>query len=375
MRMSQATSILIVAGEPSGDWIAARIIESLHKQDATLAFWGIGGAAMVDAGAHLVADISTLCALGPKDSLLKLPRWATAWGRLRRRCEVHRPRVAILVDCPDVNLPLARALKADGVKVLQVMGPKVWAWRKSRLSLLRDRTDMVALGFAFEKPLYDAANVRAQFVGHPLVDLPPLHNRAEVRKELHVPKGAKLVALLPGSRASELKRHGELLIETGVRLLKDGMVPVMAPHLGPFSTPIVSKSRSLGILAWQRPVRELLDGCDAALVVSGTVTLEVALAGVPMAIVYKLDRLSHAFAKKVLHIPYVGLPNWVATQQIVPEFIQQEATPAALYNQVHQLLDSKETLRQKKALADVAKQLGRKGVGDRIARLVIDWLE
>ena len=373
-------AIVVVAGEPSGDWIGANVVRALNNSHNDIHWFGVGGDELQSAGVDLVQHICRLTALGPLESLKKGPGWMNAWATLRLRCKKEKPFAALLVDCPDINLPLARVFKADGIKVLQYMGPKVWAWRKDRLRLLKQRTDMVALGFEFEKKLYDDAGVPATFVGHPLLDAPLVTNtfesiptRPQIRRTLHVPPKSKVVALLPGSRKSELKYHGELMIETGIRLLKAGVVPVFAPYPGAASDALIDKARSLGCILWQNNVCDLLPGCDAALAASGTVTLEIAMAGVPMAIVYKMDNLSYRLGKRFLKIPCIGLPNWVAGQNVIPELLQSDATAETLVATTHTLLTESETQRQKKVLAGISQSLGTPGAARRVARLLSDW--
>ncbi len=366
--------IAVVAGEPSGDWIAANAIGQLLKIDGDIRVFGIGGDHLAAQGVNLVKHISSMTALGPMQSLKRGPAWMAAWGDFRIRCRKQKPAAALLVDCPDINLPLARALKADGIRVLQYMGPKVWAWRKDRLRLLRRRTDLVALGFAFEKEIYDKEQVSAVFVGHPLLDAPVAGNRDEVRRKLHAPPGARVVALLPGSRKSELEHHTSPMIEAGARLLKDGFVPVFAPFAGVSSDAYLATARSLGCVVWSGPVGELFAGCDGALAASGTVTLELALAGVPMAIVYRMDRVGYWMGKRLLDIPYVGLPNWVAGEAVVPELLQEEVTAARLYQMAHHLVVAEERQRQQHALRMVSEKLGTPGAAYRVARILNDWI-
>lgn len=372
--MNENQTMVVVAGEPSGDMIAGQVVQAIQRRLGSVRFVGIGGDQMKKHGVLLAAHISNLSALGPTESVKVFPRWLDAWAQLRMLCKESNPLVAVLVDCPEVNLRLARALKADGVKVLQFMGPKVWAWRENRLGVLKARTDMVALGFAFEKKMYDAWGVNATFVGHPLLDVPCPPKRAEVRKFLHAPAHAKVVALLPGSRKSELKHHAEVMIETGIRLLKDGVIPVFAPFFQAASPQLLQKAATLGCVVWKRSVNELLCAADAVLVASGTATLEAALANVPMAIVYKMDVLNYMVARKLLDIPYVGLPNWIAGEKIVPELLQDAVTPQSLYQQALALLETGETKRQQTALAKVVQQMGSPGVADRAAQLAAELL-
>ncbi|MBN2530839.1 MAG: lipid-A-disaccharide synthase [Deltaproteobacteria bacterium] len=367
-------SIAVVVGEPSGDWIAAGAVAKLRGMNRHIRCFGIGGDHMAAAGVSLVQHISSLTALGPVNSLKRAPLWMNAWADFRLRCKKERPKAALLVDCPDITLPLARALKADGVRVLQYMGPKVWAWRKNRLRLLRERTDMVALGFAFEKPLYDEWRVPATFVGHPLLDVPLSHNREAVRNSLHVPGNAKVMALLPGSRASELKYHSAPMLEAAVRLLRNGVVTVFAPHLDAASEQLLMQARSMGCVVWQRPVHDLLAACDGALAASGTVTLELARAMVPMVIVYKMDKIGYWLGQQLLDIPFVGLPNWVAGEATVPELLQEQVTGENLFHAAMQLFTPGEQQRQQQALQAVASKLGTPGAAHRVAQMIRDWV-
>jgi lipid-A-disaccharide synthase len=367
--------LLVVAGEPSGDRAAARVIDELGG-DAGASF-GIGGEHLARSGVELLARVSDLTALGIGESLGRLGAWLRAWASLREAVQIRRPRVALLVDTPEVGLPLARVLSADGVRVVYYVGPQVWAWRSGRLGLLGDRVDVVALVLPFEVPLYQRASVRAEFVGHPVLDEEPGMSRADVLQELALPGDTRLVAMLPGSRRSEVARLARPMIDAGARLVADRVaLPVLAPGPVDDLEPVAAAARASGLrsLPPSLTVRDLLAAADAALVASGTATLEAAVELTPMAIVYRLGPLSWLAGRLLVDVPYVGLPSWIAGRQVVPELLQDQVTAAALDSVVRQLLDPAEQQRQRVELDRIRASLGGPGAAARVAALVRERL-
>jgi lipid-A-disaccharide synthase len=373
--VTKRRDLLVVAGELSGDLAAARVVEALGKK-CRLDILAVGGDALQAQDVQMLAHTTSLSAMGVVDISKKASRWIETWALLRNQIEQQRPKVALLVDSPEINLPLARILKNSGTRVVYYIGPQVWAWRKRRLELLGKRTDIVALILPFEKEMYDAARVNAAFVGHPVLDEPRAADAALTRKKLGVPDTSSLVALLPGSRKGEIKRHSGPMIRAGAQLAHIGVKVVFAPPLGPISALSLSQARAAGIdtLDSSVHVRDLLAAADAALVASGTATLHAAVAGVPMAIVYRLDEVSWLAARLVLQMPYIGLPNWIAGSKIVPELLQDEVSSESLFDQALKLLDSRERARQKEAFSSVVRALGTPGTARRVAELVLERL-
>lgn len=334
--------------------------------------FGIGGDALRGQGVRLVAHIDGLSAIGIRAGIQRLGRIGRAWVALRGAIATHRPRAALLVDAPELNLPLARILKKMGVPVVLYVGPQVWAWRPHRLSLLKARTDVVALVLPFEKPLYDRAGVRSAYVGHPVLDREPLRPPELVRERLRRSDDKPVVAMLPGSRPGELAHHLPPMVDAGVRLAATGVQVVVAPP--PFDRDDrharAILSRGLTPLPASVSLAELLQIADAAIVASGTATLETAMAKVPMAIVYRVDRLSFGLGRHLFRIPFIGLPNWIAGRKIVPELYQDDVNGEGVFEQATALLDPTERARQVAALSDVAAALGPPGVASRVAALV-----
>jgi lipid-A-disaccharide synthase len=369
--MGHGAVIAVVAGEPSGDNAAAQVMK--QSSLSSCRFFGIGGDAMAQTGCELTNHIRQLTALGIAESASRMISWLRAMARFRQTCFERRPDVALLVDCPDVNLPLARALKQDGVKVVQYIGPKVWAWRAHRLNLLRERTDHTALILPFELPLYEAARVRASYVGHPVLDLPLPAPVEQTLKQLHLGNRIKIAALLPGSRRSEIRNIAPTLIETAFALRHQGLVPVIAPGGEGLSEALAHHAHHAGVLVWpaSQPLGDLLAASRVAVAASGTVTLEVARAGVPMVIVYRMDRLSYALGKRLLKVSHVGLPNLIMGEEIVPELLQDRFTANAVVAGVTTLVQTTAGARQIDALGEVMTRLGPEGTAGRVAKLLI----
>jgi lipid-A-disaccharide synthase len=339
--------------------------------------FGIGGDRLANAGVELLAHIRDLTALGVGDSIGRLGAWSRAWCSVRDEAARRRPRVALLVDTPEVNLPLARALTADGISVVWYIGPQVWAWRPWRLQLLRDRSEVVALVLPFEKELYDQAGVRAEFVGHPLLDEPIGAGREQVRCALGVSPETPLVALLPGSRRAEVAALAEPMIDAGSRLRSLGIRPVLAPGPDAQVAGLSDRAEAAGVavLPTGHGARDLLGAADAALVASGTATLEAAIAGTPLAVVYRVGAVSWLLARLLVDVPYIGLPNWVAGRRVVPELVQDEAHGSAMAEMAAALLEPVERERQLVDLGDVCARLGQPGAARRVASLIRERLE
>ncbi|MDD5307725.1 MAG: lipid-A-disaccharide synthase, partial [Deltaproteobacteria bacterium] len=299
-----------------------------------------------------------------------------AWAAVRRAAMEHRPRVALLVDAPDFNLPLARALAAQGTRVVFYVGPQVWAWRAGRLGLLAKRTDVVALVLPFELPLYERAGVKASFVGHPLLDEPAAAPSAATRASLGMGADDTIVALLPGSRRAEVKLLGGPVIAAARELAKRGLHPVFSPGPGAADKGMFEAAHDAGcgVLPGRLATRDLLAAADVALVASGTATLEAALAGVPTAVAYRMDPVSWAAARLLVRTSFVALPNLVAGRRVVPELLQGEATGPSLAKAALGLLNPWERKRQQEGFAKVRGLLGGPGAASRVWRLVEERL-
>jgi len=358
----------MVAGEASGDLLAAHLIAALRRQREGLRFYGIGGPRMSAQGFEALVPMDRLGVRGYAEALRHYAGILAIRRRLAARLLADRPSLFIGVDSSDFNLGLERRLKNAGIPAIQYVAPSIWAWRGWRLArVARSVTHVLAL-FPFEPPLYEKAGVPVTYVGHPLADDIPLEpDRKAARADLRLPAARPIVALLPGSRRSELEYMADLFVKTAHRLRQD--IPQV--H---FVCPTVSRStRELFEAALRRNgARELpltllfghshqaLAAADVALVASGTATLEAALLKTPHVITYRQSRLTWALMRRMLYLPYIGLPNILAGAALVPEFVQERATPWALAQALAGLLQDEDARgRQVQAFHDIHLRLRR----------------
>ena len=330
--------IFLSAGEPSGDLHGARLAESLRRRwpDATL--FGLGGDRMRDAGVELIAHVDQLAVMGFVEVLKHLPYFIDLMARVRTEVEKRRPDLVIPIDYPGFNLRLASFAKDRRIPVLYYIAPQVWAWHRSRMRQLADNTDRLAVILPFEEQLFRKAGAKAVFVGHPLADqAPPAEPREAFLATLGVDPERPVLALFPGSRAQEVERHLGVFVAAAKRVEK----------ARPDVQPVIATSPAVSPRAYERaPYPGTPDGwallhhARAALVKSGTSTLQAALAGAPLVVTYRVHPLTFMLAQHLVEVPHVGLVNLVAGERIAPELLQDDATPAALAAALLPLLDS-----------------------------------
>jgi lipid-A-disaccharide synthase len=326
--------IAIVAGEASGDLLGAELIRAVRARHSEIEFYGVGGPKMQAAGCDIVESSSALAVRGLTEVLRHLPRLLRLRGQLVRRFAADRPAVFIGIDAPDFNLGLEKKLKRRGLRTIHYVSPSVWAWREERIKTIGAAADHVLALFPFEPALYAKAGVAATFVGHPLADAAPLAStREERRAQRQIARDQPVVALLPGSRMSELEMHAELFIGVARK------IHAVRPDAH-FLVPLVNReTRTLFENALYRvgadklPITLLyghaddaLSTADVALVASGTATLEAALHRCPHVITYRVGGWTARWVRRRLRVPWVGLPNVLAGRFIVPELLQEDAT-------------------------------------------------
>jgi lipid-A-disaccharide synthase len=333
-----SVTVAMVAGEASGDLLAAHLIAALKQKLPEARFVGIGGPKMQREGFDAWWPAEKLAVHGYVEALRHYREIAGIRRRLLTRLADERPDIFIGVDAPDFNLWLERRLKARGIPAVHYVSPSVWAWRSGRLGkIARSVSHMLAL-FPFEPDIYRGQNVPVSYVGHPLADMIPLSiDRAAVREQLGLAKAGRVFALLPGSRQSELRQMAETWIETA-KLLQQRfpdsvfLVPLVSRETRQIFEEAMWKcnAREMSFKLLFGHAREALAACDAALVASGTATLEAALLKAPMVIAYRLSSLSWRMMRRMQLQPWVGLPNILAGRFVVPEFLQDDATPENL---------------------------------------------
>jgi lipid-A-disaccharide synthase len=355
---SSAPTIGIVAGEASGDALAATLITAVRARLPQARFVGIAGPRMQAAGCESWHPLETLSIRGLVEVLARLPQLAAMRRSLARRLLAERVPVFIGVDAPDFNLGLEARLKRAGVRTVHFVSPSVWAWRRRRLRRIRRCVNRLLALFPFEPPLYAAAGVPVTFVGHPLArSAAVLGSRREAREQLKLGMTQPVFALLPGSRASELDMHGDLVLQTAAALHATRpdarfLVPLATrPTRDRFEAAIYRLGlQALPLTLLYGHATDALRAADVALVASGTATLEAALARCPHVIYYRVNALTGWIVRHRLQVPWVGLPNVLAGKFVVPEFLQSDANVDNLAQAAGNLYDDTVTRRRLEAL-------------------------
>jgi lipid-A-disaccharide synthase len=349
-----AVTIGIVAGEASGDALGATLMEAVRRRRPAVSFAGIAGPKMEAAGCEIWAPLEKLAVRGFSEVLAHLPGLVALRRDIARRFVAARVPLFVGVDAPDFNLGLERRLKRRGIRTVHFVSPSVWAWRRDRLRFIGQAVDRMLALFPFEPPLYEAAGVAVTYVGHPLAQQAAgAGTRRATRETLKQKPATPLFALLPGSRLSEIEMHAGLVLDAAARILE-------ARPDALFIVPLVSRTtRDAFLEARHRgghdalPVTVLyghagdaLRAADVALVASGTATLEAALARCPHVIFYRVSALTARIVRRKLLVPWVGLPNVLAGRFVVPELLQEDATPGNLAQAALNLFDDTVTRRR-----------------------------
>jgi lipid-A-disaccharide synthase len=376
---------MFVAGEPSGDHHAAAVVEALGKR----AFcFGLGGPAMAEAGLRLDLDLASRSVIGFVEVLKHFNYFRRAFALAEKLLREERPDLLLLVDYPGFNLRLAARAKALGVPVAYYISPQVWAWKKGRVPVMARLLRKMLVTFPFEKKIYDAAGLDCSQVGNPLLDAipgallwkgpgdPPAARQARLRRSLGWKAQGQVIGLLPGSREQELRWLLPVMLEAAQKVAGPGrrfvvFKPASAPKA--WYAPVdAARAAGLGVTVFegrsQAQAYAARAACEAALVASGTATLETALLGVPFLILYRVHPVSYAIGKRLVKIHSIGLANVVAGRRVVPEFLQEGLDPAAIAAELERLCgDPKARRAQRLGLAPGLRSLGKPGVARRVA--------
>lgn len=328
----------IVAGEASGDLLGSLLIAAVNQANPDADFYGIAGPAMQARGARSLYPMETLSVRGYVEAVARLPRLIAIRRQLRARLLADRPRLFIGIDAPDFNLSLEAALKRAGLATVHFVSPSVWAWRRERIERIRQAVSHMLLVFPFEEAIYREAGIPATYVGHPLAHaLPERPDRAAARAKLGLPASDVCLALLPGSRQGELHQHARLFLESAKRLAgkRPGirfLVPLATDETRRLFTEAMQATgtAALPIKLLSGQSHAVLQAADAAIIASGTATLEAALLDCPHVIAYRVPWLTAQIMRRQAYLPWVGLPNILAGRTVVPELLQTAATPQAL---------------------------------------------
>ncbi len=372
---------MIMAGEASGDLHGSNLVREIKRQDPSVAFYGVGSKKMKDAGVQLLADASEISVVGATEVLTHIRPLCRVFNGLKRFLNQERPDLLILIDFPDFNIMLGKKAKKIGIPVLYYISPQVWAWRKRRIKTIAALVKAMIVVFPFEVALYKNAGVDVRFVGHPLTDVVQSpYNQAEAKAQFGLAPGKRTVAILPGSRMREIAHLlPDMLRTAGIlreRFQDLQFVLPMAPTLSEsFLRPFVQNSPVPVTLVDGR-VYDVLRAADAALVTSGTATLETGLMEVPMVIAYRVSALSYFIGRMIINVEHIGLVNIVAGKRVVPELVQHDSTPKNMAEAMAKLLGDPAYYQQVRSqLAKIRSQLGEKGASARVASVVMEFLQ
>ena len=379
-------TIALVAGEVSGDILGAGLIRQLKIHYPQARFIGIAGPRMLAEGCESLVDMEELSVMGLAEILKHLPRLLKIRNNMIQTMLREKPDVYIGIDAPDFNLGVELKLKANGIKTIHYVSPSVWAWRQNRIHKIAKATHQVLAFLPFEKAFYDKFNVPCRFVGHTMADAVPLKpNRIEARQHLNLDANQRYLAILVGSRGSEVAFLTEPFLQTAL-LLKQRF-----PDLQ-FLVPLVNEKRRAQFEAIKAQVapnlamhvidgnaRQVLIAADAALLASGTAALEAMLCKSPMVVGYKMKALTYCLAKRLVKSKYISLPNLLADEMLVPEMIQDECDPALLAEKLAVYFSTEEAaLEHRRVLIQRFTDLHRLiqcGADQQAAQAVIDLLE
>jgi lipid-A-disaccharide synthase len=372
---------MIVAGEASGDLYGAGVIEALRKKAPGIRFFGIGGPRMEEAGVRVLFRASEVAVVGITEVLPKMRYIHRALNGLKDALRDNPPDLVILIDYPGFNLNLAKKAHDLGIPVLYFIPPQVWAWRERRVKKIAKRVDRVAVILPFEREFYSEYGIQAEYVGHPLLDgLENGRSREQVRGDLGIGVTQfPVVGLLPGSRNEEIARHLPPIIgstEIISRTYPDlrCVLPLASTVDEEIVKPYLEDAR-VDIMVHSGDTREVLSACDLALIASGTATLEAAITGTPMVILYRVSFFTYLLAKLLAKVSLIGLVNLVAGREIVPELIQGDAIDTRLAEEGLGLLgDEARREEMKEDLRLVREQLGQGGASERVAALAAEMM-
>ncbi|MSN26415.1 MAG: lipid-A-disaccharide synthase [Geobacter sp.] len=372
---------MIVAGEASGDIYGAELARETIKLDPDIHFFGIGGARMREAGVETLVNSSEMAVVGLVEVLKHFDVISAAFLKLKKILLNERPDLLILIDYPGFNLRLAKIAKKAGVKVLYYISPQIWAWRQGRVKKIARLVDHMAVILPFEAPFYESAGVPVSFVGHPMLDLVNVNmEKAEAAASFGLNPDQKIVGLFPGSRRNEIERLLPVIVASAVELKQrfpevQFVLPLASTLDSDTIAPLLT-SAGLDVTITRDRIHDLIRACDAVISVSGTVTLEIALVGTPMVIIYKLSPLTYQLAKRLVKVPNIGLCNIVAGETVVKELIQDEANSNNISDEIGDILTNvgyECAIRNK--LAEIRSKLGRGGASKNVAQLTIKLME
>jgi lipid-A-disaccharide synthase len=376
--LSGQKCVMIIAGEASGDLHGSRVVTAMRKKDNTLFFCGIGGQALKAAGVEILVDASELSVVGITEAFSKIPDLLKGLAVAKKTLKRLLPDLLILIDFPDFNLNVAALAKKLGIRVLYYISPQIWAWRPGRVKKIGKLVDHMAVILPFEEDFYRRHKIPVTFVGHPLLDTNLDYKKKDFE---HADNDISVIGLLPGSRDREIARHlpimlaaaqilfyrienVKFIISLAPGLKRKTVEEIVNTHKGATDLEIVSEN-----------VKKIFERSSVVIAVSGTVTLESAISGTPMVIIYKVSPISYWLGRAMIQVKHIGLVNLITGKEIVPELLQDQASPARIADTVYNMLDNASDLEKlRHQLLQVKDALGGPGASQRVADIAIGML-
>lgn len=376
-------SVLVVAGEASGDMYAAELVADLlgKAKPGSLRFFGCGGGRMREVGVETIVDIHRLAVLGPFEALSHLRHLYSALKLLSNEARTRRPRLAVLVDFPDFNLRLAARIKALGIPVFYLISPQVWAWRSGRVNQMRKTIDRMLVILPFEKDFYAARGMQVDYIGHPLVDRVRVsQSKSEFFHSHRLDESVTTISLLPGSRTKEIHFHLPIMLQAARWLHSQRPVQFLLPAASSLHRKqickILAEAGGPPVSLLEDDTYNAVGHSDLAVVASGTATLEAALLGTPLIAVFKISNLTWIIGQYLVQVPFYCLVNLIAGQAVVPELFQNDFTAERLHGEMAELLSQPERLKHvRMGLASVKERLGAGGAIHNAAEHILPWLQ
>jgi lipid-A-disaccharide synthase len=372
--------LMLSCGEASGDLYAGALVAALRRREPDIDVFGLGGEHFEAAGGRLVADFHGLSVTGLTEVISVLPRTLATMKRLVTAARTEQPHALILIDYPDFNFRLMARIKRLGIPVIYYVSPQLWAWRAGRIKMMKRRVDRVLPIFPFEEAIYQKEGIDVRFVGHPLIDLAsPRLSRDAFLKKLNLDSSKPVLALLPGSRPNEVSRLAPVIAQAvpaiAARVAGVQFVVARAPNLddGLFERFGLS---GVTIRIADAQTDDVLNASDAVVTASGTATVQTALHGKPMVVVYKLSPMTYWLGKRLARVDTYAMVNLIAGQRVVRELIQDACTPEAIAEEAGRLLMEDEyRARMISSLAEVRRRLGGPGASDRAADAILEVVQ
>ncbi len=378
MNKSNSRCVLIIAGEASGDAHGAGLVAAMKRRDPDLFFCGIGGAGMRRAGVRILVDAEDLSVVGITEVFSKMPGVIRGLAAVKQVIKALRPDLVVLVDFPDFNFHVARIAKKHVLPVLYYISPQIWAWRSGRIRQIRKNVDHMAVILPFEEAFYRKSNVPVTFVGHPLMDI---YDGMKPAASSDADPSDLVIGLLPGSRRGEIEKNlPEMLAAASIlqqRYAKATFLVSVAPSVRPeWVSSLAAPYRSACRIALAPGgVSRVFEQSRLIIAASGTVTLETAIYGIPMIIIYRVSPISYLLGRALVRVDHIGLVNIIAGERVVPELVQQDAHPQKIALAAGDILDHPEKeARIRKKLGQVRRELGSAGAADKTADIALAML-